>query len=327
MDDMRSTPPLLSIIYPIYNAEKWLQKTFQSVVDQTFTNREIIVVDDGSTDGSVEIVKQFQAQFPEIKLISQQNGGVSLAKNAGLQMATGKYIALPDSDDILHPEQFSKLMELCLKDDLDMATCNGTYIQEGQPNKPIFPNLQSTETIKGLDWLQIALKSRKFLHVTWLNIYKRDFLLENKMQFVPKLGHQDILWTTEALILAKKCRYLNECLYDYLLHENSVSHSPSEKRRMGTVRSYMEIVLRLDEINQKYFHTLKATPKTLRWQITKEGMGIFNEIQSLETESLKQELFQEMKQRNIISCLQKNTVGFRQWQRLFRRIQAAKPYF
>ena len=169
-----SDKPLLSLVVAVYNGEKFLNAFFDSIKAQHLDSLELVVVNDGSSDSSSTIIAQYASEFPFYKVIDQANQGVSAARNTGLAVATGEYVAFPDIDDVIYPGMYPRLLEMAKKNDLDVATCNGTYIyDDGRPSKKIFPSdkLQSTDVLDGPTWLQRALSSRKFLHVTWHNFH------------------------------------------------------------------------------------------------------------------------------------------------------------
>ena len=220
--------PLLSLVIAVYNGEKFLNAFFESIKAQQLDSLELIVVNDGSSDNSESIIAQFSSNFNRYKVVNQTNQGVSAARNNGLAVAAGKYVAFPDIDDVIYPGMYSRLLEMATENNLDVATCNGNYVyDDGRPSKKIFPSekLQSTEVLDGPTWLQRALTSRKFLHVTWLNIYRHDFIKDQEFTFEHGLRHQDIPWTTEVLLTARRVQYTDETFYDYLIHSASVSHT------------------------------------------------------------------------------------------------------
>jgi glycosyltransferase involved in cell wall biosynthesis len=131
-----SDTPLLSLVVAVYNGEKFLSAFFDSIKAQHLDSLELVVVDDGSSDNSAAIIAQYASEFPYYKVIEQTNQGVSAARNTGLAEATGEYVAFPDIDDVIYPGMYPRLLEMAKKNDLDVATCNGTYIyDDGRPRK------------------------------------------------------------------------------------------------------------------------------------------------------------------------------------------------
>lgn len=251
-----SQTPLLSIVAAVYNGEKFLAQFFECIEQQQLESYELILVNDGSTDGSLAVIDEWKARLPHIIVLEQENQGVSVARNTGLAVATGKYLAFPDIDDKLYPGMYRTLLEMAEKGRLDVATCNGRYVYETRKDiHPILPpdRLPSTGILPGHVWLKQALDSRKFLHVTWLNIYRREFIMQHKFHFEPGLRHQDIPWTTEALLAAERVQYTSEQFYDYYIHSESVSHKPdNDDTLMRSARHYMKILEMLEAINQRY---------------------------------------------------------------------------
>ena len=285
--------PVLSIVAAVYNGEKFLAPFFDSLLAQQLENWELILVNDGSTDNTNTIIEQYADKFNHIKVIHQENQGVSVARNSGMVEAIGRYITFPDIDDVIHPGMYNRLLEIALAGELDVATCNGTYVYtNGEASKPIFPpnRVPSTGVMSGAAWLQMGLSSKKFLHVTWLNLYKLDFIRQNQFTFEPKLHHQDIPWTTEVLLAAKRVQFINEQFYDYLIHNQSVSHSlQGDERRIRKINTYLKIIDMLLDIYRRYPAEVKQAPACL-WQIGKEGLGVILSIMSIESPETKRQM-------------------------------------
>ncbi|ALR78637.1 glycosyltransferase [[Enterobacter] lignolyticus] len=317
-----SETPLLSLVVAVYNGEKFLSTFFDSIKNQNIESLEMIIVNDGSTDGSTEIITRYADIFPLFRVIDQPNGGVSAARNTGLAIAQGKYLAFPDIDDVIYPCMYTRLLEIAVTNDLDVATCNGMYIyDDGRPAKKIFPSdrLSSTGVLDGPTWLNMALESRKFLHVTWLNIYRHDFIRKQGFTFEHGLRHQDIPWTTEVLLTAQRVQYIDETYYDYLIHSASVSHTPgTDDTRMRSSRHYMKILEMLEAINQRYPEAVKRVPGC-HWQIAKEGLGILHSINNIGDINKKREITRELFERGIWTLIWKNARGFKLRWRLGRR--------
>ncbi|KAA1189876.1 glycosyltransferase [Photorhabdus heterorhabditis] len=312
----------LSIVVSVYNGERFLPQFFANLSRQKLTDFELILVDDGSTDNSHQMLAKYVIKFPKAEIITQKNQGVSIARNTGLAKARGDYVAFPDIDDVICPGMYNRLLGIAQTNDLDIATCNGHYVyDDGRPARKIFPSdrLSSTAVLSGPEWLQQALNSRKFLHVTWLNIYKRAFLAKHNYQFEPGLHHQDIPWTTELLLTANRVQYIDESFYDYLIHSSSVSHTPADDRiKVRTAHHYMKILEMLNNINQRYPQQVKLAP-ACHWQIAKEGLGILHTINEIESSVIKQQIVHELFERGIWSMIWKNARGFRLHWRLARR--------
>lgn len=290
-----SSQPVLSIVVAVYNGEKFLPHFFDSLIAQKLENWELIVVNDGSNDNSEDVIRQYEDKFSNMKILSQENQGVSVARNTGMVEATGKYITFPDIDDEINPKMYGRLLEIALASDLDVATCNGTYIYtNGDAPKAIFPpnKVPSTGVISGPEWLERGLNSRKFLHVTWLNIYRLDLLREHNFYFEPKLHHQDIPWTTELLLVSKRVQFINEQYYSYLIHNQSVSHSLNgDERSVRKINTYLKIIDMLLAIYKRYPEQVKQAPACL-WQVGKEGLGITQALLAIQSPQIQKEMVQ-----------------------------------
>ncbi|MDF7679627.1 glycosyltransferase [Enterobacteriaceae bacterium ESL0689] len=314
--------PLLSIVAAVYNGEKFLASFFDCIQQQQLESYELILVNDGSTDGSMAVIEQWQSRLPDIVVLQQENQGVSVARNSGLAAARGKYLAFPDIDDKFYPGMYHTLLEMAEKGHLDIATCNGRYVYENQDTiRPIFPSdrLPSSAILPGHLWLKQALDSRKFLHVTWLNLYRHDFITQHHFQFEPGLRHQDIPWTTEVLLAAERVQYTSELFYDYYIHSQSVSHQPNtDDTLIRSAHHYMKILEMLEAINQRYADKT-CHIKACRWQIAKEGLGIIHTIDGINDRVKQQALINEFFARGSWRLIWKNAHDLRLRWRLARR--------
>jgi len=254
-----SQTPILSIVVAVYNGEQFLSQFFECIEHQALESYELILVNDGSTDASQSIMEAWQSRLQNVKIIQQANQGVSVARNSGLDLATGKYLTFPDIDDKL------------------------------------------------------------FLHVTWLNIYRREFINQHGFRFEPGLRHQDIPWTTEVLLAAQRVQYTDKQFYDYYIHSASVSHKPdTDDTLIRSAHHYMKILEMLDAINERYRDKTRHIA-ACRWQIAKEGLGIIHTIDCMKDDAKKKGLIKEFFDRGIWGLIWKNAHDLRLRWRLGRR--------
>lgn len=311
--------PVLSIITPMYNAGEMLEDFMQSLLVQTLTDLEIIIVNDGSTDGSGERADAYAQQHPHIKVIHQSNGGVSRARNAGLAAARGKYVTFPDADDTMNPAMYQTLVEMAERDNLDAAQCNAEwFFKANQEIKPLIPldRLTSTEVLSGPQWLNKALKTRRYLHVVWLGIYRRALIEQHQLSFEPGLHHQDIPWTTEFMLNAQRVRYTDQVLYRYYMHNSSISNRKrTGEKNVAYQRHYLKIAQMLEEINTRYQHKVAIYP-AFHYQITHEALSVCHSIRREPEASARQAMIHDVFASQTHKRMLRNARGIKQWYQL-----------
>ncbi len=219
-----------SIIIPVYNVEQYLTKCLDSVVNQTYNDEyEVICVNDGSTDSSLAILEEYEEKHDKIKIINQENRGLSEARNTGIRQAKGKYIWFIDSDDWIEDDALNILHKKI--NDEDIVCFNGRrYFEDGKTETPD-EGIEISD-ISGWEYYnKYALQSRKF-HFTCvvLRVYKRDFLLKNNLFFEPGIYHEDNLFTPIALYHAIKIKSIPNMLYQYRIRVGSITQNINFKR-------------------------------------------------------------------------------------------------
>ncbi|HFZ1709784.1 TPA: glycosyltransferase [Citrobacter sedlakii] len=278
---MMNSTNRLSVIIPLYNAGNDFKACMESLIAQTWTALEIIIVNDGSTDNSVEIATHYAENYPHVRLLHQANAGASVARNRGMAAATGQYIAFVDADDLVYPHMYETLMTMALEDNLDVAQCNADWSERSSGDTwQSIPTdrIRSTGVLTGPDWLRMALSSRRWTHVVWMGVYRRDVIEKNNIRFIPGLHHQDIVWTTEFMFNAHRARYTEESLYKYFLHDNSVSRLKRQgNKNLNYQRHYIKITRLLEKLNRDYADRITLYPE-FRQQITYEALRVCHAV-------------------------------------------------
>ena len=222
----------VSIIIPVYNVQEYLSGCIDSVVNQTIKNKEIIIVNDGSTDKCYEILKEYKEKYPEIIIINQENRGISETRNAGLRVASGEYIAFVDSDDFIDLNMFEKMYMAAKSKNADTVICNYILYTETPDNPKI--NDHRIEGLNKEGYIGKVEALKKFLlndikGYVWNKLHKRDLFTENNITFPDFIVCEDT--PVEFLLIAgsKKIYLLNEPLYYYRQRESSLTRTFSIK--------------------------------------------------------------------------------------------------
>lgn len=238
------TEKLISVIVPVYNSEKFLKRTLQSILDQTYTNFELILINDGSTDQSGEICEEFAQNDSRVRVFHTENGGISVAQNKGLDEARGDYITFCDNDDLYHPQYLELLAGALEQSSADIA--------KGRTQSPGLRELESLglhEVVYNLKDLTLTsfgsplvkyhdvfLKAVKmwgkqayyFNEANWCKLYKRE--LFEGVRFPEGKYAQDVAVLGTLLIKAKKVVDVEAVIYYWVQHPQSVTHDKAKRR-------------------------------------------------------------------------------------------------
>lgn len=215
---------LVSVIVPMYNVEKYIDECLNSLVNQTLKDIEVIVVNDGSSDNSVNIVEGYVKRYPNIvKLVHKENGGLSDARNFGVKYATGKYIGFLDSDDYIEYNMY-EMMAQKMEEGHDVVICDIEYFYENSNKKWILNGL-SNLNVKDIS--KRALLSPMF---AWNKLYKSKYFKEYGYTYPINTWYEDIPVTTLIFAKTKKIGYINEVYVHYRQREGSIMNSTKSKR-------------------------------------------------------------------------------------------------
>jgi len=246
-----SDSPLFSIILPIYNVEKYIDRCMNTILNQEFSDYEIILVDDGSTDSCPELCDRYGEFSKKIKVLHKKNGGLSSARNAGLNIAAGKYIFWLDSDDYLPMGTLKQLGEILYKNDVDILKFN--YIRQPDNiviNSILKPGSYDRKQIEEIV-IPLALKNTsEFIMSAWSHIYKREFIKKNNLNFVSErqIGSEDYLFNLHAFLAANSLLAIKGALYDYDYREGSLS----QKYRENLIEKYRQLYISMQKLVTQY---------------------------------------------------------------------------
>lgn len=215
--------PKVSVIIPIYNVEKYLGKCIDSVLAQTLDDLEVILVDDGSTDGSPEICDEY-ARHSNVTVIHQKNKGLSAARNSGMRAAKGEYVAFIDSDDYVAVEMYAEMYSCAKQNSVDIVCCNYALVKDEKvlPNQDgYFPE----NTIIGPFEIRNILTSKqgsKLLWFSWKSLFSREMLMKNDIWFIEEPIVEDSPFNLDAMLSANAICFINKPFYYYVQTPTSI---------------------------------------------------------------------------------------------------------
>ena len=250
--------PSVSIIIPVYNAEKYLAKNLTSATTQTLTNIEIIVINDASTDSSLRIIKKIKKTDKRIKLINfHENKGNGIGRNVGIKKSIGDYILFLDADDWLEPNAAEKLLHAAKINNAELVHLG--YFQHCAKSKRCDVILPSYN-ISDKNFIRYFLMHiRGFTSMPWCYFYSRKFLLKNKITFTEGIYFEDINFVAKAIFCVNRKAVINGIpLYNYLIHKNSITGELSKKKIQDLfeahilLKKYMKEAGLLNEYQKEY---------------------------------------------------------------------------
>jgi heptose III glucuronosyltransferase len=323
----------LSVIVPVFNAANFIARCLDSLMTAHDISMEIVVVDDGSTDATASILHAYQAQHDNIRVITQTNRGVSVARNVGLAAAVGEFVAFVDADDQVDAAWYRSLVARAQQDELDMVMANAwIYGLDGSEGR-LFPQDMSPVMKRGAIWLAEARAARLLRHYIWCHVYRRDFLQRHSLRFEPGISHSDIIWTNQVLLNAERVAFDGGFLYHYHQRAGSLSlplrQSGNDARQIETARHYVRVASLLETLAVSFQHDAQAA-HALRLQLIDAGIAVFQIARKLER-SYRRTLFAHLRAIGFLSLLERNTrqpaERWRVWKRSLRfRLSSARTW-
>lgn len=243
----------LSIVVPVYNVENYLERCVNSLLKQNVDSYEIILVDDGSKDGSGELSDKL-ATDDRIIVIHQENRGLSGARNTGLKMANGEYVLFVDSDDWLEENSLLYILEEAENLKLDVGVADFQYVdQDGVITENSKKPISCASVISGTEFFKDSMKKKSSLAVVWKSIYRKDFLIGNELYFREGYNHEDEEWTPRVYLKANRVKNIQGVFYNYFIHTDTISKNPKsfEKNSLDLVSNCYELKKVSDEIENE----------------------------------------------------------------------------
>lgn len=218
-----------SIVVPIYNVEQYLEQCLESLQAQDYKDYEVICVNDGSTDRSREILTAWESRMPQMRVIDRENGGLSAARNTGLEAATGEYVVFVDSDDWVEPTMLSTLDATLDNEDMVCFACRKN---DSEKNDTL-----PTEQSDGWSYYnRHALEARVVPFVcVWQRCYRRELLVENNLFFREGILHEDNEFTPRVCLKAKKVTVTPDVLYNYRVRPGSIMTTRGMKSKESLI--------------------------------------------------------------------------------------------
>ncbi len=269
----------VSFIVPAYNMERYLHKAIQGILNQNNISYEIIIVNDGSKDLTARIADEYAMKYSCINVIHKSNGGISSARNAGLQMARGEYICFLDSDDFYSLDFAYDFYKQCKEHNLDAIRGlykiyedkTKTYKEYNQPNVDYY-----NQVLSGAEFLHRSIKQKANEVVPWLGFYKREYLLKHEIVFPEGIVYEeDQIFFLQVLLCDKECRVLQVDVpfYSYRYREDSVTKTPTLKQAEDVVWVVKE--------EHKYIKELNGIDKKTRKAAYRYSCSSFYQLTSI----------------------------------------------
>lgn len=223
--------PLISVIVPIYNVEKYLDRCVESIANQTYKHLEIILVDDGSPDNCSQMCDEWAEKDNRIKVVHKENGGLSDARNAGLKIATGEIVSFIDSDDWIELDMFEKMLNRMQEDNSDVVSCGVKWVEEdGTLIRDVTSEDEILDTTAAMKELLNDIKLKQ--HV-WNKIYKYDLIKD--VPFEKGKYHEDVFWSYQIVGRAKRISVITDSFYNYVQRSNSIMGEGFSAKRLDAL--------------------------------------------------------------------------------------------
>lgn len=243
---------MVSIIIPVYNVEEYIEECLESILAQTYKDIELLIVDDGSTDNSLELIREYENKFKKIRIFTQQNKGVSEARNLALNYVSGEFVLYIDPDDFLEPVMIEKMVNKAQKYNSDITICGYyLYYSKDNVNNKIFTyGINESKNLSSLEVIDMML-NYKLQGQLWNKLFKKDILINNNFKFEPGRYIQDIFPVFKAVLKSNNIIFVDEPLYYYRQRMSSTVNKKSKKLAEDYFHAMYSIMNYIKEENVK----------------------------------------------------------------------------
>lgn len=251
---------LFSIVIPCYNVEKYISNTIESVLNQTYNDLEIILVNDGSSDNTLNILKQYEKQCANIKVFDKLNGGVSSARNLGIKNSTGDYLHFLDGDDTISNDLFEKMYKFILNNrELDMISFGYTIVKSNT-EKEILSFLKYNDKLFDSNSFLSLYLNRRIRQSMCSFVVKKDILIQNKIIFDENTSNgEDQEFQIKTIYHSGKITYISKSFFNYQMRKNSASSSVATEKNLTLINVFERLLSYFDNLksNKQFINELK----------------------------------------------------------------------
>lgn len=245
----------ISVIVPAYNVQKYLERCINSILNQTYQNLEILIIDDGSTDDTGKMCDEYQKKDSRIKVIHQENKGLSAARNTGIDLATGDYLMFVDSDDEILPQMIETLNNIRLKTKADISMCSYYEIKEGE--EIVEDNYVEPKVFTGTKKHLLIYRDWGNAVVQWNKLFNRKIF--EHLRFPEGKFHEDEFIYHREYDLAERVALTKQRLYIYYQHKESITKTPNIEKKYHICLAYMDRIEYYEKakMNEPTFYTIE----------------------------------------------------------------------
>lgn len=308
---------MISVIVPVYNAIKYLEQCVESIMEQTYKDIEIILVDDGSTDGSCHLCDSLATRDSRIRVIHQINGGEASARNTGVKAASGEFIGFVDADDWIEPNMYERLLSLLQENNCKIVCCSNTEVY-GEKER-LFRSRQFVGQTNAVHAIEIILGGQ-YNPAVWCKLFHREAILDT--DGTPILFHNlkcgtDLVWVVEVFVKAQNVVFDDAMLVHYRILEGSASRTINlSQNRLDELLAWAEVVYKTSGLKGKahdialsgFYSHYRNVRKIAKNSTTSDDLKRFEEF--IKTFSFMVPARNAYVKRRLIALLRKSPFGF-----------------